>query len=94
MVAYSHQQMERLTSEGLNDLGRIQAQLGGIPVEAVVRFGEPVEEILLEAEAFDADLIALATPSRGRVSAALAPNVAERLELKSHVPTLTLRESA
>ena len=33
---------------------RIEAQLDGIPVETVVRFREPVEEILLEAEAFDA----------------------------------------
>ena len=50
-VVYSHQEMERLTSEGLHDLARIQAQLEGIPVESVVRFGNPVEEILLEAVA-------------------------------------------
>ena len=92
VVAYSHQQMERLTSEGLDDLGRIQAQLDGIPVERVVRFGEPVEEILLEAEAFEADLIALAAPARGRLRAALAPGVAERRERKTTNPTLTLRE--
>ena len=90
VVAYSHQQMERLTSEGLNDLARIEAQLDGIPVESVVRFGEPVEEILLEAEVFDADLIALAASPRGRVRAALAPGVAERLEREATVPTLTL----
>jgi nucleotide-binding universal stress UspA family protein len=91
MLAYSHQQMERLTAEGLDDLGRIQAQLDGIPVETVVRFGEPVEEILLEAEAFNADLIALVASPRGRVRAALAPGIAERLERKATVPTLTLR---
>ena len=92
IVAYRHQLMERLTSEGLNDLVRIEAQLGGIPVETVVRFGETVEEILLEAEAFDADLIAIATRSRGRLSSAVAPGVAERLERKATVPVLTLRE--
>ena len=92
VVAYGHQQMERLTSEGLDDLARVEAQLGGIPVETVVRFGEPVEEILLEAEAFDADLIALAAHPRGRVHAALAPGVAERLERKAPVPVLTLHE--
>lgn len=90
--AYSHQQMERLTSEGMNDLARIEARLEGIPVESVVRFGEPVEEILLEAEAFDADLIALAGSTHGRLRTALVPGVAERLEQRSAVPTLTLRE--
>jgi nucleotide-binding universal stress UspA family protein len=92
IVAYGHQQMERLTSEGLDDLARVEAQLGGIPVETVVRFGEPVEEILIEAEAFGADLIALAAPARGRLRTALAPGVAERLEQKASVPVLTLRE--
>src|ERR1051326_1634967 len=91
MVVYSHQEMERLTAEGLDALARVEAQLDGIPVERVVRFGEPVEEILLEAEAFDADLIALEGPSRGRLRSALAPDVAERLARLARVPTLTLR---
>lgn len=93
MIAYGHQEMARLTSEALDDLGRIEAELEGIPVESVVRFGEPVEEILLEAEAFDADLIALET-SGGRLRAALAPGVAERVSSRAPVPTLTLREAA
>jgi nucleotide-binding universal stress UspA family protein len=91
MVAYGHQEMARLTSEGLGDLRRIEAQLDGVPVESVVRFGEPVEEIVLEAEAFDADLIALATSSRSRLRDALAPNLAERLARTGTVPTLALR---
>ncbi len=90
-VAYSDQEMARLTAEGLDDLGRIEAQLDGIPVESVVRFGDTAEEILLEAEAFDADLIALASPGRGRLRSALAPGVAERVARKAPVPTLTLR---
>jgi nucleotide-binding universal stress UspA family protein len=90
-VAYSDQEMARLTAEGLDDLARIEAQLDGIPVESAVRFGEPTEEILLEAEAFDADLIALASGGRGRLRSALAPDVAERVARKAPVPTLTLR---
>ena len=90
-VAYSDQEMARLTAEGLRELGRIEAQLEGIQVESVVRFGEPVEEILLEAESFDADLIALATSGRGRLRRALAPGVAEQVARKASVPTLTLR---
>ena len=91
VVAYRDQEMERLNYEGLDDLGRIEAQLAGIPVEAVVRFGDPVEEILLEAEAFGADLVTLVASSRGRVRGALAPGVAERVARKAAVPTLTLR---
>ena len=93
-VVYSHQEMERLTSEGLHDLARIQAQLEGIPVESVVRFGETVEEILLEADAFDADLIALEGPRAGRVRDALFPGVATRLARNARIPTLTLRADA
>ncbi len=91
-VAYADQEMDRLTAEGLDGLGRIEALMEGIPVESVVRFGEPVEEILLEAEAFDADLIALATLSHGRLRSALSPGVAERVARKAPVPTLTLSE--
>jgi len=93
MVAFSHQEMARLTSEGLDDLGRIEARLAGIPVETVVRFGEPVEEILLEVEAFDADLIALAGSGGGRLRNTFAPDSAERLASKAPIPTLTLRQS-
>ncbi|OGL02784.1 MAG: hypothetical protein A3D33_18450 [Candidatus Rokubacteria bacterium RIFCSPHIGHO2_02_FULL_73_26] len=93
-VAYSDQEMARLTAEGLDDLRRVEAQLEGIPVESVVRFGEAAEEILLEAEAFDADLIALTASRRGRLRRALVAGVAERVAGKAPVPTLLLRGSA
>ena len=91
-VAYADQEMARLTGEGLDDLERIEAQMDGIPVESVVRFGEPAEEILLEADAFDADLIALAAGHHGRVRSALLPGVAEQVARKAPVPTLVLRD--
>lgn len=91
-VAYSDQEMSRLTAEGLDDLRRIEARLDGVPVDSVVRFGEPTEEILLEVEAFDADLIALAASRRGRLRAALAPGVADRVTRQAPVPTLLLQE--
>lgn len=90
-VAYVHQQMDRLTGEGLRDLGRHEARFVGVPVESTVRFGDPVEEILLETEAFDADLIALVTSNRSRLRSALAPDVAEQVMRKASVPTLMLR---
>ena len=90
-VAYADQEMARLTAEGLDDLRRIEAQLDGVPVESVVRFGEAAEEILLEAEAFGADLVAVAAARRSRLGRALIPGVAERVAGKAPVPTLLLR---
>jgi nucleotide-binding universal stress UspA family protein len=90
-VAYSDQEMARLTAEGLEELQRVEAELIGVPVETVVRFGEPAEEIAREAEAFGADLIALGADRQGYLRTALAPGVADRVTYKSPVPTLTLR---
>jgi nucleotide-binding universal stress UspA family protein len=90
-VAYVDQEMARLTAEGMDELAHIEAELDGVPVERVVRFGEPAEEIRLEAEAYSADLVTLATARRSRLGKALAPGVAERLEADSKVPTLVLR---
>src|SRR5687767_11822990 len=90
VVAYVDQETSRLTAEGLAELARIELQLGGIPVESVVRFGEAVDEIALEADAFDADLIALAGDRAGRVRRAIAPGTADRVIEKTDVPTLVL----
>ncbi|HEX9821168.1 MAG TPA: universal stress protein [Methylomirabilota bacterium] len=90
-VAYVDQEMARLTAEGRRALERAEAEMAGVPVESVVRFGEPAQEIVLEAEAFEADLIALGADRQGYLRAALAPGVADRVAFKATVPTLTLR---
>ena len=91
-VAYVDQEMARLTAEGMDELAHIEAELDGVPVERVVRFGEPAEEIRLEAEAFNADLVALATSRRSRLGSALRPGTAERVIQEAPVPTLVLRD--
>ncbi len=91
IVAYVDQEMARLTALGLDELAHVEAELEGIPVERVVRFGEPAEEIQLEAEAFHADLVALATSPRSRLASALRPGVVDRVVQESPVPTLVLR---
>lgn len=90
-VAYVDQEMARLTSEGLDELARVETGLPGVPVERVVRFGDPEEEILVEADAFGADLIALAASPRGRLQRFLSPDVAERVAGKTEIPTVVLR---
>jgi nucleotide-binding universal stress UspA family protein len=83
--------MERLTARGLDDLRPAEDALQGVPVETVVRFGDTTDEILLEAEAFNADLIALTSASgRGRVQQLIAPDVADRVAASAEVPTLVL----
>jgi len=89
-IAYIDQEMARLTAAGMDELAHVGAELEGIDVERVVRFGDPTEEIEHEAEAFGADLVALATPARGRLRRALAPGVAERIVGRAAVPTLVL----
>jgi len=91
-IAYVDQEMERLTAQGLEELMCLAAELEGVPVERVVRFGEPAEEILLEADAFGADLIAVTTSTRSRLASALAPGLGERLLREAPVPVLLLRD--
>lgn len=91
VVAYVDQEMDRLHSEGLAQLQAADFRLDGVPVEHVVRFGEPVEEILLEAEAWSADLIALTTSNRGRLRSAIFPGVADQVSRQTTTPTLALR---
>ena len=91
-IAYADQEMERLTAQGLSELAVAETELADVPVESVVRFGDPVEEILLEAEAFDADLIALTTTTRSRVASALTPGVGERVLRAAPTPVVLLRD--
>ena len=91
-VSYADQEMASLTARGLSELALAKSGLDGVPVESVVRFGAPLEEILLEAEAFEADLIAMTTTERGRLTSAVAPGVGERVLRKADVPVLLLRD--
>ena len=63
-----------------------------MPVESVVRFGDPAEEIAHEAEAYGADLIAVTAPRRGWLRR-LYGSLANTLRRKMTVPLLVLAES-
>jgi nucleotide-binding universal stress UspA family protein len=89
VVAYASQEMERVEHRRLECLKEAEARLEGVPVESVVRFGDPAEEILREAEAFDADLIAIASTNHGWRSH-LRRSVADRVFHKAEVPVLLL----
>jgi len=87
VVAYASQEMERTEFSRRDDLKIAEAELEGVPVESVVRFGDPAGEILLEAEAFGADLIALTEGHRRRWSRVFG-GVVGKLRRRSPVPVL------
>jgi nucleotide-binding universal stress UspA family protein len=92
VVAYADQEMDRLTAEGRDYLESVEARLGAIPAQTVVRFGEPEEEILTEAEAFDADLIVVTAARRaGWLSRFTRGGLGERLLHDSSVPVVVVR---
>ena len=91
-VAYVDQEMDRLSREGVMELKAMaETTLDGVPVETVIRFGDPAAEILIEAEAFDADLIALTTTERSRLRRAVFGSTADKGTRKAPLPTLVLR---
>ena len=91
IVVYADQEMQRLEAEGLDYLRVIETQFGDAPVACVVRFGDPVTEILAEAEAFDADLIAVSTTGRSGVGRVILGSVAEQVFRKSKAPVMLMR---
>jgi len=79
VLAYADQETERLEADALDYLHAASVGLEGVPVECAVRFGDPVAQIVEDAEAWNADLIAMATRGRGVIGRALLGSVAEHV---------------
>jgi nucleotide-binding universal stress UspA family protein len=94
VVVYADQEAASRTSEGLDFLRTLEIHFGDVPVESIVRFGEPVAQILDEAEAFGADLIVVGTAGRSGIGRVLLGSVAERVFGKAAVPVMLLRPKA
>ena len=93
VLAYGHAHEERLESETLERLRRLEPLLDGVPVERAVRFGDVVEEIAREADAFNADLVAVTQRRRSWWRPALA-RIADRVRARVRVPVLALSGGA
>ena len=91
VVVYADQETESLTGAGLDYLRTLEVHFGGVPVKSVVRFGDPVAEILAEAEVFGADLIVVGTAGRSGIGRVLLGSVAERVFGKATVPVMLVR---
>jgi nucleotide-binding universal stress UspA family protein len=82
------QEALRLETEGMDYLAGAAARLPDADVERVVQFGDPVRQILEEAERFEADLIAVTTAGRSGVRRALLGSVAEQVFRRAATPVL------
>ena len=91
LIAYADQEMDRLGAEWLESLRPTEPLFGGVPVERVVRFGDPTEQILAEAEASDADLIVVTTTCRSAVKRSLLGSVAEQVVRRAKPAVMLLR---
>ena len=93
VLMYGHAHEERLEFEMLERLRRLEPLLEGVPVERAVRFGDVVEEITRDADAFDADLVAV-TEQRRRWWRPVLTGIIDRLRARVGVPVLALSAGA
>ncbi len=91
VVVYADQESASRMSEGLDYLRTLEVSFDGVPVECMVRFGDPVTQILDEAEAVGADLIVVGTAGRSGIGRVLLGSVAERVFAKAAVPVMLVR---
>jgi nucleotide-binding universal stress UspA family protein len=88
VVAYADQEMQRLGAEAMDYLRTIEVRFEGVPVECVARFGDAVTEILLEADACKADLIAMNTTGRSGFRRAILGSVADQVFRRAKAPVM------
>jgi nucleotide-binding universal stress UspA family protein len=90
---YAHQQEERDATEAAMWLRELSPLLDGVALEYRVRIGDPGEEILREADAFDADAIVLRAWPRRWWRRTLG-RVTRRVRAGAEAPVLLLSEAA
>jgi nucleotide-binding universal stress UspA family protein len=90
VLAYADHESARVEAEGMDYLRTIELMFDGVPVESTVRFGDPVEEILEEAETFGADLIALTARTTHPLSRLVLGGTADQVVRRSEVPVMVL----
>jgi nucleotide-binding universal stress UspA family protein len=93
VIRYAPEQEERDAREAELWLRQLVPLLDGIAVESHVRVGDPREEILREADAFDADAIVLRT-APWRWWRRTLGSVAKHVRARAEAPVLLLSEAA
>lgn len=93
VLAYGHVLEERVQADVIERLRALEPLLDGVAVERVVRFGDVADEIAREADAFGADLVAVAERRRPWWRPSLA-RVVDRVRARVRVPVLALSGGA
>ena len=93
VLIYAHQQEERDAAQAKQRLQSLEPLLDGVAVEHRVRIGDPGEEILREADIFDADAIVMRA-SPWRWWRRTLGRVAKQVRARADVPVLLLSEAA
>ena len=87
VVMYADQDMGRLEARWMSYLWSVAATLSDVAVECVVRFGDPSDEIVAEAAAWGAELVAMTT-RRPRVGWGWLARLVKTVSRKARVPVL------
>jgi len=90
IVADTDREMARITDAALDRLTALASGMEGVPVESVVRFGRLRAELAVEAEVFDADLVALAAPTGSRLVDRFRAWRLQRAALATKAPVVLL----
>jgi nucleotide-binding universal stress UspA family protein len=90
LIAYSDQETARMESEWRDYCAAIEAR-DFVGAETAIRFGDPIEGILAEAEQFEADTIVVATGTRSAVRRAMFGSVPEALIRRASAAVLVCR---
>jgi acetoin utilization protein AcuB len=88
VMVYSDQETERVEGEARDYLKSVAAALGEVPVTFAVRFGDPAEQIVDEAETAHVTLIAMATHRRTGLARIVKGSVAEHVERTTTIPVM------
>src|SRR4029453_2974540 len=88
LIAYADQEIARLEAQHLDYRASVEPCLADVPVERAVRFGDPIREILREAEQWSADLIAVTTTGRSGPGRMVLGSVAEQVFRKAGLPVV------
>lgn len=94
IVAYADQETERVEAEARAYFERVAGSLGEVSVSFAVRFGEPAAQIVAEAEAASATLVAMATHRRTGIARIIKGSVAERVERTTTIPVMLVQYGA
>jgi nucleotide-binding universal stress UspA family protein len=91
LIAYADQEGARLEAEAIDDLTRVATRFAGGAVEFAVRFGDTVRAILLEAEDFGADLIAMTARRSHPLTRLVLGTTADQVCRRADVPVMLYR---